>query len=305
MFGSTAILFKLGEARLTNECVFSRLVRHVLGIFTLGLVCLLAPSLFPGESAAGETYNRVTKSNVVRIGLPYNRIPQGFVNQSGEWVGFEVDFAQELAKHMGLQLDRVKINDKNWGQALTQGKVDAVLCRIVHRRSLETEFDFSVPYFFDSHNLMVHKDKFKSISDLKGNKIGALQGSISEKSAIKLLTRLGDENAEKNVVSFPDRASISFALGNNKVSAWLDSGMVLMEYVAQSPGRFELLPASDDVQGISIALPLDDSAWRDLINFGIQDMAADGTFKKIYDKWFGPDTAYNFPLKRTIEIWPE
>jgi polar amino acid transport system substrate-binding protein len=42
-----------------------------------------------------------------------------------------------------------------------------------------------------------------------------------------------------------------------------------------------------------------------MINFAIQDMAADGTLTKIYDKWFGPHTEYPFPSKRTIEIWPE
>jgi polar amino acid transport system substrate-binding protein len=53
-----------------------------------------------------------------------------------------------------------------------------------------------------------------------------------------------------------------------------------------------------------IGLPQDDSDWRDAVNFALQDMWADGTYKKIYDKWYGPKTPYSFPLTEEIEMWP-
>jgi polar amino acid transport system substrate-binding protein len=53
-----------------------------------------------------------------------------------------------------------------------------------------------------------------------------------------------------------------------------------------------------------IGVPQNDSDWRDAINFAIQDMWADGTYKKIYDKWYGPKTPYYFPLTEEIEMWP-
>ena len=81
--------------------------------------------------------------------------------------------------------------------------------------------------------------------------------------------------------------------------------MVLIEYAAGSPGRFELLPASDQLAPLAVAVPQDDSAWRDLINFTIQDMAADGSLGKIYQKWFGPDTPYAFPQRRSIDRWQQ
>ncbi len=47
--------------------------------------------------------------------------------------------------------------------------------------------------------------------------------------------------------------------------------MILLEYSSKSPGRFELVSAGDAVEEVAIALPQDDSAWRALINFTIQD----------------------------------
>jgi polar amino acid transport system substrate-binding protein len=273
-----------------------------------GLVAAVAIAALLIPWSAGEcgpVFDRVTKSGTVRLGVPYNRIPQGFLKPSGEWVGFEMDLASEIAKHLNLKLETVKVNDQTWGTMLTRGRIDAALCRIKHTRSLENTFDFSVPYFFDSLNILVLKGSFKATEDLKGSKIAAVQGSPSEKTAMRLLKAAGDQMAEKNVVSFPDRPTCFMALGQGKVSGWLDSGMTLIEYSSRSPGRFELVSASDAVEEVAVALPQDDSAWRDLVNFAIQDMAADGSFKKIYDQWFGSDTPYAFPAKRSIDVWPQ
>jgi polar amino acid transport system substrate-binding protein len=266
----------------------------------------LTSLLLPGDQGwCGPIFNRVMKSGTVRLGLPYNRVPQGFLKPNGEWVGFEVDLGTEMAKHMNLKLEAVKVNDKTWPTMLAEGRIDAALCRIRHTRSLEGEYDFSIAYFFDSVCALIPKGGFKSTSDFKGHKIAAVQGSSAEKTAMRLLRESGDESAEKNVVSYPDRASCFMALGREKVSAWVDSGVVLLEYASRSPGRFELMPVSHATEEIAVALPQDDSAWRDLINFTIQDMAADGSLKKVYDQWFGPDTPYPFPNRRSIGIWSE
>lgn len=276
---------------------FSRLVTIFL---VLGTLCMQGAVAW-----CGPAFERVTKSGTLRLGVAYNRFPQGFVKPTGEWVGFEVDLASEIARHMNLKLEAVKVSDKSWPSLLASGRIDGALCRIRHTRSLESEFDFSVPYFFDAMHLLVIKGNVKSPGDLKGQKISAVQGSSAEKAAMKVLRDTGDESAEKNVISYPDRPSCFMALGREKVGAWLDSGLVLLEYASRSPSRFQLVPVSDNVEEIAVALPQDDSAWRDLINFTIQDMAADGSLKKIYDHWFGTDTQHPFPARRGIDIWSE
>jgi polar amino acid transport system substrate-binding protein len=259
----------------------------------------------PDEGACGPVYDRVMKTGTVRIGVPYNRIPQGFLKPTGEWVGFEVDLASEMASHTKLKLETVKVNDKTWRTMLSGGRIDAALCRIKHSRSLESEFDFSIPYFFDCTQVLIIKGGIKSVADLKGRKIAAMQGSPAEKAAMKVLRDAGDDAAEKNVVSYPDRPSCFLALGREKVSGWVDSGTTLLDYASRSPGRYELLPVSERLEPIAVALPQDDSAWRDFINFTIQDMAADGSLKTLYDRWFGPDPPHPFPIRGTVEVWSE
>jgi polar amino acid transport system substrate-binding protein len=273
-------------------------------IVFVALVSVLL-TLTTGEGQCGTVYNRVMKIGTMRIGAPYNLIPQGFFNQSGEWVGFEVDLVAEMARHMNLKVEIIKVNERTWGPMLSRGSIDAALCRIIHSRTSEREFDFSVPYFFDSPHLMVLKGRFKAIADLKGNRIAAVHGSFAEMMAVKILEQAGDEMSGKHVISLPDGPACFLELGQEKVAAWLDSGMTLLEYASQSPSRYELMPTSHSVQEVAVALPQNDSAWRHLINAAIQDMAADGSFKRIYDQWFGPDSKHPFPMRRPIDIWPE
>lgn len=268
-------------------------------------VALLVVLFMPSWGRCGPVFDRVMKSGTLRLGIPYNLIPQGYLKSSGEWVGFEVDFGVELAKHLDVKLQQVKVTEQTWGPLLARGKLDAAVCRIRHTRSLESEFDFSVPYFFDAQQILIPKGAVKNAQDLKGSKIAALQGSSAEKAAMRMLREAGDESAEQNVVSFPDRPSCFLALGKEKVAGWIDSGLVLLEYATRSPGRFELIDAVGPFEAVAVAVPQNDSAWRDMINFAIQDMATDGTLQKIYDKWFGPQTPYPSSLKRAIEIWPE
>jgi polar amino acid transport system substrate-binding protein len=206
---------------------------------------------------------------------------------------------------MNLKLEKVKVTDKLWGDRLTEGQIDAAMCRIIHSRSLEKNFDFSVPYFFDSLQILTLKEPLKTIENLKASKIGIVQGSVYERAATNGLGEHADEKAGKNVVSCPDEPNCFLMLGQEKVVGWLDSGMTLLEYCAKSPNRFLLVSASDVTREVVVAVPKNDSAWRSLVNCAIQDMAEDQSFMRIYDKWFGPSSAYSFPLKRAIDIWPD
>jgi len=257
------------------------------------------------EVDAGPVFDRVTKSGVVRLGVPYNLIPQGFLNAQGEWVGFEVELAEALARHLNLKLETVKVNDKTWRSLMARGMLDGAFCRIRHTRSVEREFDLSQAYFYDSQLVLTQKGVLRSLNDFKGHKIAAIQGTPSEKSAMRLLRTLGEDQAENNVVSYPDAASCFMALSKSKVAGWIDSGLTLLEYASRHPGKFDLIGVLDNPQGLAIALPQNDSAWRDVVNFALQDMAMDGSLDKIFNRWFGSQTPYPFPHKRSMEIWPE
>jgi polar amino acid transport system substrate-binding protein len=276
-----------------------------LALQCLAFLLLLHQATPTLSASAGSVYDNATRSGVVRIGAPYHAAPWGFFDADGKLTGFEAELAEELARRLNLKPEIEKVDDNSWPGLLASGRLDAVLCRIRHTRSLDRRFDFTVAYFFDRQAILIQKGTFKEASELSGRKVAALKASVYERQAMKTLRDAGDKQAERNVISCPDRPTCFLAFGKEKAAGWLDSAVNLLEYSSKSPGKFELLMAGTAVEEIAVALPQDDSAWRDALNFAIQDTAVDGTLKKLHDKWFGPDTPYSFPAWRAVDVWPE
>jgi len=278
-------------------------------LFAVAAVAVVT-ALFAVPCQAGPVYDNVMKTGVVRAGLMYNSIPAAYFNEKNEWVGFDVDITEEVVKRLGtymgkdLKLERVKLNNKTRISFLTSGRIDLSTANMTHKRERDKTIDFSITYFFDGEKILAKKGAYTKHEDFVGKRIASMQGTTSEKNAINLLKSLGDKDAAKHVISFQDEPSCFLALKQGKVAGWATDSTILLGYAAKEPGKYELVGDffSDEPYGIGV--PENDSAWRDAINFAIQDMWKDGTYMTIYNKWYGPDTAYYFPMTEKIEMWP-
>ncbi|WP_022661610.1 ABC transporter substrate-binding protein [Paucidesulfovibrio longus] len=253
---------------------------------------------------AGPTYDKVMKDKVAKVGLMANAKPAGFINEKGEWIGFDVDIATEICKRLGVEIEKVQVNNKTRITMVQTGQIDMSLANMTHKRERDKSIDFSITYFFDGQKFLVKKGTASSWKDLVGKKIASMQGTTSELNARELLKKLGDPDADKNVISYQNEAECFQALKMGRVAAWTTDSTLLIGYAAEEPGQFELIGDFFSDEPYGIGLPQDDSAWRDAVNFALQDMWLDGTYKTIYDKWYGPDSKWAFPLTSKIEIWP-
>lgn len=137
-----------------------------------------------------------------------------------------------------------------------------------------------------------------------GQKIATMQGTTSEINIKNLLKSLGDKDYDKNVISFQKESECYQALKMGRVAAWTTDSTILLGYAAKDAGQFELVGDFISEEPYGMGLPEDDSKLRDAVNFALQDMWADGTYMTIYNKWYGPDTPYYFPMTEKIEMWP-
>ncbi|MFO7803264.1 MAG: ABC transporter substrate-binding protein [Desulfovermiculus sp.] len=253
---------------------------------------------------AGPTYDRVMEDKVIRAGIMTDSIPGAFYNEDKEWVGFDVDIAEEIADRLGCDLERVSVNNKTRMAFVQQGRIDMSVANMTHKRERDKSIDFSITYFFDGQKFLAKKGKFEEWEDFVGKKIATMQGTTSEINVKNLLQELGDPDYEKNVISYQKESECFQALQMGRVSAWSTDSTILLGYAAKEPGKYELVGDFFSNEPYGIGLPEDDSDWRDLINFTLQDMWKDGTYMEIYNKWYGPDTPYHFPMTEEIEVWP-
>ncbi|WP_461211022.1 transporter substrate-binding domain-containing protein [Desulfocurvus sp. DL9XJH121] len=253
---------------------------------------------------AGPAYDNVMKTKVLRAGIMTDSIPGAFYNAKNEWVGMDVDVAEEIAKRMGCTLERVAVNNKTRIAFVQQGRIDISVANMTHKRERDKSIDFSITYFFDGQKLLAKKGEYKVAKDFVGKKIATMQGTTSEINIKNLLKDLGDPDFEKNVISFQKESECYQALKMGRVAAWSTDSTILLGYAAKDPGKFELVGDFISDEPYGIGLPEDDSKLRDAVNFALQDMWKDGAYMKIYNKWYGPDTPYYFPMTEKIEMWP-
>jgi polar amino acid transport system substrate-binding protein len=178
------------------------------------------------------------------------------------------------------------------------------VANMTHKRERDKTIDFSITYFFDGQKIMTKKGKYSDPKDLVGKRVCAMQGTTSEKNLVNLLKSLGDTNAEKNVISFQTAPDCFLALAQGKVEAWSTDSTILLGFAAKQAGMFDLIGDFISDEPYGMGLPENDSQWRDAVNFAIQDLWTGGTYMEIYNKWYGPETPYYFPMTAKIEMWP-
>jgi polar amino acid transport system substrate-binding protein len=270
-------------------------------IVAMALVATLAVA---SVALAGPAYDNVMKTKVLRAGIMTDSIPGAFYNEKNEWVGMDVDIAEEIAKRMGCTLERVAVNNKTRIAFVQQGRIDISVANMTHKRERDKSIDFSITYFFDGQKLLAKKGAFTKVEEFVGKKIATMQGTTSEINIKNLLKSLGDKDYDKNVISFQKESECYQALQMGRVAAWTTDSTILLGYAAKDAGQFELVGDFISDEPYGIGLPEDDSKLRDAVNFALQDMWADGAYMTIYNKWYGPDTPYYFPMTEKIEMWP-
>jgi polar amino acid transport system substrate-binding protein len=277
---------------------------------TLFFACFFLIFLhIPGVVFAGSVYDKVKESGTVRIGLLQDSAPLAFTNEKNEWVGFEVDLAEEIAKHIGksmgkiLKTARVRVDTITRIEYVKNKQVDISIASITHNEEREKFVDFSDTYFFDGQSVLAKKGRYKIVKDFIDKRLAVAHGTTNEQNIINLLAGFGVKNPRKQIVSFQDESFCFLALHQDKVAGWTADSTLLIGFAAKEPGRYELVGDTFTVEPYGMGLPKNNDAWKTVVNAAIRNMWKDGSYKKIYDKWFGPDSKYHLPMKGKIDSW--
>lgn len=251
---------------------------------------------------AGGTLARVKQAGVIRAGIRFDFPPVSYIDDQGNWIGFDVDIAEEIGRRLGVKLEKVKVDETTRITLLQSGQIDLAVASMNHTHKREEAIDFSQTYFWGNQTFLVQSGKFAQLEDLFGKTVAMNKGSSAIDGWKKWAEAHGGQAGQ--IVEFSDKQEALQALKNGAVEGYGEDNIPLLGLAAGDP-NLVLLPGGFNPVRYGIGLPENDSDWRDQINFILQDMMADGTFQVIYERWFGPTTATPWPLTPDApEIWP-
>ncbi|MFZ0548420.1 MAG: transporter substrate-binding domain-containing protein [Candidatus Promineifilaceae bacterium] len=255
-----------------------------------------------GSADSQSTYDKVMEAGLVRVGTRNDNPPLSFIDENGDWVGFDVDLANALADEMGVEIELVVVDETTRISFLQEDRIDMSVASMNHTRLRDDAVDFSVTYFWDNQSFLVRKGTYTSIDELMGKQVAANAGSSSIPSWTEYSAEHG--GPEPEFVEFTDKVAAVQALRDGAVEGYTEDNITLLVLAAGDP-NLELLPGGHNPVQFGIGVPNNDSIWRDQVNYSLQNLWKDGRFQAIYDKWFGPGAEVERPIGGEMEIWPD
>ena len=229
------------------------------------------------------------------VGFDAEYPPYGYMDDNGDYVGFDLDLAKEVCDRNGWELVKQPIDWDSKDMELNSGSIDCIWNGFTYT-GREDAYTWSEPYVDNSIVVVVPTDSdIKSLDDLAG-KVVVTQ---ADSSALTALTDDSEDNA-KNLelaASFADLQQVS---DYNSAFMNLESGSVdaiavdigVAQYQVGSRGdEFKILDEPISTEQYAIGFKLGNTSLRDKVQDTLNEMVDDGTFDKIVANY----ADYNLP----------
>ena len=253
----------------------------------------LAVAVLHAPQAHADKLDDIKKAGVLRVGVFDANPPFGYADaKTGQPVGLDVDYAQEIANKLGVKLELRATNPANRVPLLTSGKVDIVAANFTITDERKKQIEFSTAYFASGLQFIAKKGVLKQPDDLKkdGIRLGVDKGTTQE-------TTLRDGYPNARVIAYDDSPLALTALRTGAIQAFAQDGAKLGALLATLPNRSELeiSPFVLTREYMGIGVPKGETKLTATIDQILQALEKDGTAGRIYDRWFGPKSAAPLP----------
>ena len=252
------------------------------------LVALLAISM-----AAGVLTGCGSKGSdkTFTVGFDAEFPPYGYRDDNGEYVGFDLDLAAEVCKRQGWELVKQPIDWDAKDMELSSGAIDCIWNGFT-MNGREDAYTWTEPYVDNSQVFVVAAASGVQNKEELAGKVVAVQKDSSA------LAALNDEENKDNIalrdsfaqlIEYADYNTAFMDLEQGAVDAVaIDIGVAQYQIAQREAGKFVMLQGEDNklaVEQYAVGFLKGNDELRDTVQKTLDEMAADGTFTQIAEKW--------------------
>jgi polar amino acid transport system substrate-binding protein len=251
------------------------------------------------DKNAGDLLAQICANNEIRVSTDPAYPPQSELNaQTGEYEGFDIDVATEIAKRLGVDIGW---ETPDW-EVLTAGhwndRWDMSVGSMTPIAERQKVLNFTEPYSFVPAVVVVHNDSTVTdvATDLDGKKIGVCADCTYQFFLEKTLEIPGFEFNfvidDAKVVGYDtDTTALQdLALGDGtRLDAVLTSVTTAEAFAKENPVKIVGDPIFGEPLGIAFdkSSDLDGTSLQEAVDKMVADMHADGTLTSLSKKWYG------------------
>lgn len=239
----------------------------------------------PAASAAVASAPAPAPAKVYVVGTDAAYAPFESQNEKGEIVGFDIDVVTAVAKKAGIEVKFVNTPWEGIFNTLQQGDRDIIVSAVTITDERKQTMDFSNPYF-DAQQLIAVKatSKISKFDDIKKLKVGVQTGTTGD----EVVTKLQGKNST-NIKRFESTPIALKELEAGGVDAVVADNGVVINYVTNNAGsKFKTVAdKAFQPEQYGLVVKKGNADLLGLLNKGLADIKADGTYDQIYAKYFG------------------
>lgn len=268
-------------------------VRH-LGVAAAALATVAMCLTGCGAKKAQTVVDKAKSDKKLTIGVKFDQPGLGQKQPDGSVKGFDVDVATYIAKQLGVDAKNItwkEARSANRDSFVQNGTVDMVIATYSITPERQKKVTFGGPYYVAHQDIMVRSNdnSIKSLQDLKGKKICAVQGSVSWKNITEGTNKLNQKVPASTVPANGYDDCIT-KLKGGAIDVVTTDNTILAGFAAREGSAVKVLnvPFTDEKYGVGIKKG--DAKSCQAINNAITKMYSDGSAKQFLQQEFGQTT---------------
>ncbi|MGX9416001.1 transporter substrate-binding domain-containing protein [Vibrio sp. WJH972] len=255
---------------------------------TLNKVLALGAIVLCSATAnASEGLDRIAESGELRACFDAGYMPFEMKSKNNSYVGFDIDLGKVMAKEMGVKYVPVNTAWDGIIPALITGKCDMIIAGMTINAQRNMKVNFSDPYIIVGQSIILNpklEGKIKSYKDLNTSEhtVTSKLGTTGEVVVKRMLSK-----AKYN--AFETETDAAMEVINGKADAMIYDMPFVSIYAAQNSDKVASILEPFTFEPLGIAVKQGDPDMLNFLNNFLRQIKGDGTYDRIYDKWFKSD----------------
>ncbi len=235
-----------------------------------------------GAADAGNhvyrTLDEIKASGEINIGVFSDKNPFGYVDENGDYQGYDVYFAERIGKDLGVKINYVSTEAASRVEYLETGKVDIVLANFTVTEERAEKVDFALPYMNVALGVVSHEDHvIEDLSQISADdQVIVISGTTAE-------TYLEQNHPDIALQKFDTYASAKTAFENGTGVAWANDNTEVIAYALENEGYVVGIPSLGSQDTIAPAVSKGNSSLLEWLNTEIEALGQEQFFHADYE----------------------
>lgn len=231
-----------------------------------------------GSGVVYRTLDEIKAAGTINIGVFSDKNPFGYVDENGEYQGYDIYFGNRIGEDLGVEINYVSTEAANRIEYLQTGKVDVILANFTVTPERAEEVDFALPYM--NVALGVISPESNVITSLDNWNAGDQMIVISGTTAETYLTK---NYPDIPLQKYDSYATAKNALENGNGVAWANDNTEVIAFANQNPGYTVGIPSLGSADTIAPAVSKGNTTVLDWLNEEIRALGEENFFHKDYE----------------------